>query len=55
MKRFSFKGTDYLLDVEHNIVYDVDTHDAVGVWDETNDIIKELDPESSDEEGDDEE
>ena len=55
VKRFSFKGTDYLLDVEHNIVYDVDTHDAVGVWDETNDIIKELDPESSDEEGDDEE
>ena len=54
VKRFNFKGTDYLLS-EHNILYDVDTHDAVGVWDETNDIIKELDPESSDEEGDDEE
>ena len=66
VKRVKINGKDYLKS-GNNVLYDVDTNDAIGVWDENKQeiILNELDEdsyveednneESEDEESDDEE
>jgi hypothetical protein len=56
VKRVKINGKDYLKS-SNNVLYDVDTNDAIGVWDENKQeiILNELDEDSYDDEDDNEE